>query len=562
LAHLRVYFYDRLEPQAPAAVEGRSTGDLLARVTKDVDRVEVFFAHTLAPATTAVLVPAATVVVVAVAVSPAGALVLAVGLLAAGVGVPLLGRTGSARAATALRQGRGAVAQHVTDSVQGVREVLAFGYDTRRLAEQTALEAPVDDGLTSLGRWTALRRGANTFIVLATLSAELAVLSGHALATVTLGLALALAAFPSVLAVEDFAGDLQQAYASARRIFEITEPPASGPDTDHARPQVAPPSGGPVPDHPSPEAAPPTGGPTTDHPRPEATPPTSGHATDHRSPEVAPRTGRLATEPARHGTTPPAGFRPTATLRAPSVTFTHVTFTHPDAAGRPSRLTPALDDVSFEARAGRVTAIVGPSGSGKSTLAALLVRVWDPDQGTIRLGDTDIRDFDVDQLRAEVGTTSQRPYLFNDTVEGNLRLAKPDATPDDIAAANRAAALDSVLAEEPDGLATPVGELGGRLSGGQAQRLALARTLLADPGVLVLDEATSQVDPVTEQQILSGVKAAAQGKTVLYIAHRLRTVETADWIVVLDEGRVVQQGDHQTLSTTPGPFATLLAREL
>ncbi|MDR1512721.1 MAG: ABC transporter ATP-binding protein/permease, partial [Propionibacteriaceae bacterium] len=530
LAHLRVYFYDRLEPQAPAAVEGRSTGDLLARVTKDVDRVEVFFAHTLAPATTAVLVPAATVVVCAVAVSPAGALVLAVGLLAAGVGVPLLGRTGSARAATALRQGRGAVAQHVTDSVQGVREVLAFGYDTRRLAEQAALEAPVDHGLTSLGRWTALRRGVNTFIVLATLSAELAVLSGHALSTVTLGLSLALAAFPAVLAVEDFAGDLQQAYASARRIFEITEPPASGPAHDHARPQVAPPSGGPV--------------------------------ADHQSPEATPPTGRPATEPARHGTTPPAGFRPKAALRAPSVTFSHVTFTHPDAAGRPSRLTPALDDVSFEARAGRVTAIVGPSGSGKSTLAALLVRVWDPDLGTIRLGGTDIRDFDVDQLRAEVGTTSQRPYLFNDTVEGNLRLAKPDATPDEIAAANRAAAFDSVLAEEPDGLATPVGELGGRLSGGQAQRLALARTLLADPGVLVLDEATSQVDPVTEQQILSGVKTAAQGKTVLYIAHRLRTVETADWIVVLDEGRVVQQGDHQTLATTPGPFATLLAREL
>jgi ABC-type multidrug transport system fused ATPase/permease subunit len=249
-------------------------------------------------------------------------------------------------------------------------------------------------------------------------------------------------------------------------------------------------------------------------------------------------------------------------LTAPSVEFAGVTFTYPaPPGGGVARTQPAVAGVTFEARGGRVTAIVGASGSGKSTLAALLTRSFDPDRGTVRLGGRDVRALPLDQLRAEVGVSPQRPYLFNDTIEGNLRLAQPDASLAQIDAAVRAAVFDQVIAAEPDGLAAAVGEMGERLSGGQRQRLALARMLIRDPAVIVLDEATSQLDEVTERQVLDSVRAAAGGVTVIIIAHRLTTVADADWIVVLDAGQVVQQGKWADLVATPGPFAHLLARE-
>ncbi|MDR1806772.1 MAG: thiol reductant ABC exporter subunit CydC [Propionibacteriaceae bacterium] len=505
LARLRVYFYDRLEPQAPAAVAGRPSGDLLARVTKDVDRVEVFFAHTLVPAAAAVLVPVATTVAFGALVGWPGALILALALAVVGLVTPRLGARASAGAATALRAGRGALAQHVTDSVQGVREVLGFGAAGRRLAELAELEQPVAAGLATLGRWAARRRGLNTLVVTLALVAEAAWLTapaagpGPGLATTGLGLGLTVAAFGPVLAVEDFAADLQQAYASARRLFEVTD----------AAPLV----------------------------------------TD-------PGTADAGAAPER-----PEGWRATAALVAPDVEFDHVTFTYPDLAGGPGRTRPALAGLTFTARGGAVTALVGASWSGKSTVAALLARAFDPDAGAIRLGGVDLRDYALDQLRAEVGLAPQRPYLFNDTLAGNLRLAAPSASAAELAAAARQAGLDDVVAAEPEGWAAPVGEQGERLSGGQRQRLALARTLVARPSVVVLDEVTSQVDAATEQRVLAGMREATAGKTVLFIAHRLATVRDADWIVVLDNGSVVQQGVYADLATAAGPFRDLLDRE-
>ena len=229
LAMLRNYFYDQLEPQAPAGTDRLDSGDIMNRVTKDIDRVEVFFAHTLAPVTTAIIVPILSVVWMGSAVSWTLAAVLAPFLLIVGAVIPFLGFGSTARAARELREARGAIAAHVTDSVQGVREVLAFGAQERREAEMSAIEKRISAGLGTQGRWIALRRGFNQAAVALGVVTVAMVAGSNVLAgTLTLpqaGLALGIAmgSFGPVLAVEEFAADLDQAFASAARVFAITD---------------------------------------------------------------------------------------------------------------------------------------------------------------------------------------------------------------------------------------------------------------------------------------------------------------------------------------------------
>ena len=229
LAMLRNYFYDQLEPQAPAGTDRLDSGDIMNRVTKDIDRVEVFFAHTLAPVTTAIIVPILSVVWMGSAVSWTLAAVLAPFLLIVGAVIPFLGSGSTARAARELREARGAIAAHVTDSVQGVREVLAFGAQERREAEMSAIEKRISSGLGAQGRWIALRRGLNQAAVALGIVTVAMVAGSNVLAdTLTLpqaGLALGIAmgSFGPVLAVEEFAADLDQAFASAARVFAITD---------------------------------------------------------------------------------------------------------------------------------------------------------------------------------------------------------------------------------------------------------------------------------------------------------------------------------------------------
>lgn len=229
LAMLRNYFYDQLEPQAPAGTDRLDSGDIMNRVTKDIDRVEVFFAHTLAPVTTAIIVPILSVVWMGSAVSWTLAAVLAPFLLIVGAVIPFLGSGSTARAARELREARGAIAAHVTDSVQGVREVLAFGAEERREAEMSAIEKRISSGLGTQGCWIALRRGLNQAAVALGIVTVAMVAGSNVLAeTLTLpqaGLALGIAmgSFGPVLAVEEFAADLDQAFASAARVFAITD---------------------------------------------------------------------------------------------------------------------------------------------------------------------------------------------------------------------------------------------------------------------------------------------------------------------------------------------------
>ncbi|MEU3761158.1 ABC transporter ATP-binding protein/permease [Streptomyces albogriseolus] len=247
----------------------------------------------------------------------------------------------------------------------------------------------------------------------------------------------------------------------------------------------------------------------------------------------------------------------TATASAPRRTppelrFHEVRFTYDGAPA------PALDGVSFTARAGRTTAIVGPSGAGKSTLLSLLLRHHDPQEGRITLDGRPTTEYALDSLRQGIAVVSQETYLFHATIADNLRLARPGATDGELTRAARAAGIHDEIAALPDGYATMLGERGATLSGGQRQRLALARALLSDAPVLVLDEATSAVDERREADIVRELLKAAGGRTVLVVAHRLAAVRHADHIVVLDAGQVDAVGDHTGLVEAGGVYTRLV----
>ena len=216
-----------------------------------------------------------------------------------------------------------------------------------------------------------------------------------------------------------------------------------------------------------------------------------------------------------------------------------------------------LHDVSLTIEPGQLLALVGPSGAGKSTLASLLPRLHDVTDGAVRVDGHDVRDLTQDSLRASIGVVSQDAHLFHETVIGNLRYARPDATLDEVEAACRAAQVHDVIAALPDGYDTLVGERGYRLSGGEKQRLAIARMLLKDPAVVVLDEATSHLDAENESLVQAALATALEGRTSLVIAHRLSTIVAADQILVLDDGEVVQRGRHAELLAAGGLYADL-----
>jgi ATP-binding cassette subfamily B protein len=220
--------------------------------------------------------------------------------------------------------------------------------------------------------------------------------------------------------------------------------------------------------------------------------------------------------------------------------------------------TVALREVDLNVAPGRHVALVGPSGGGKSTLAALMGRYLDPGTGRVTIGGQDLRGVTLHSLRRAVGLVPQETQLYHDTLAANLRLARPRATDDELAAALRAASLEEFLAGLPEGLETVVGEEGMRLSGGERQRLALARALLKAPALHILDEATSALDSRTERQVLERFFAATRGRTVVTIAHRLGTVVDADLIVVVAGGRIIDRGTHAELLVRGGLYRELL----
>ncbi|MDX3135281.1 ABC transporter ATP-binding protein [Streptomyces europaeiscabiei] len=247
------------------------------------------------------------------------------------------------------------------------------------------------------------------------------------------------------------------------------------------------------------------------------------------------------------------------------VRFENVEFRYdghgPGSPGGDVKARPILDGIDLTVPAGGSLAVVGPTGAGKSTLGCLVPRLYDVTGGRVTLDGVDVRDLDFDTLARGIGVVSQETYLFHASVADNLRFAKPDATDEELHAAARAAQIHDHIAALPDGYDTVVGERGHRFSGGEKQRLAIARTILRDPPVLILDEATSALDTRTEHAVQQAIDALSANRTTVTIAHRLSTVREADQIVVLDSGRAVERGTHEELLERGGRYAALVRRD-
>ncbi|WP_293781030.1 ABC transporter ATP-binding protein [uncultured Aeromicrobium sp.] len=479
LQRLRELLFARLIPQAPAATEGRAGAELTEHATRAIDRIEVFFAHTLPPAIAAVVVPTVALAWLGSAVDALLAAVLAP-FVAATLIVPLAAGSATWRAARRVTAARSAVAARLGDDIQGVREILALGATDVRLDGLEAADGDLAAARSIAGRVQAIRASLTVLVQTLALLAVAAVAgsTGAPLSAFAISLAVAVGLWAPTRGVDDFATGLNAAFAAAERVRAIVDAPPSVRD-----PQVP----GPAPVD--------------------------------------------------------AG-----------IDIDQVTLRYAGAAE------PAVKAITAHFDAGAWSYVVGVSGSGKSTLATLMLRGRDPDAGTIRLGGADLRELPLDEVRRRIGFVSQRPTLLTGTLADNLRLAAPDADDDLLHQALAAVALDDWAAGLPQHLDTRVRERGLSVSGGQLQRLALARTLLADPEVLVLDEALSQLDTATAALVRQRLRSQRPGLTVIEITHRADLIPDDAHVVVLDRGRVVESGPARDLRATGGPFTRVEAR--
>ncbi len=483
LAGLRVWFYERVEPLAPARLQDRRSGDLLTRAVSDINTLENIYLRVIAPPAIAVLVGLLMIVFMG-AHDPLLAVSLVVFLLLAGVGVPaltaLLGRTLGGDLVHTRRD----LAVTVLDAVQGLPDLTVFGAIERQLDRLESLNETMRRLNARAARLSALNTALLSLLMALALVSTLLIavplvtagrLDGVLLAVLALA---TLTSFEAVQPLPQAAQQLGANLAAARRLFEIADqPPAVSDPPD------------PQPFEPDPAAPP---------------------------------------------------------LLVRGLSFRYA----PDAP-------PALDGLSFTLPPGGFVAVVGASGAGKSTLIALLLRFWECEPGSIRLFGRDLHTLTGHTARQVFGVVSQHTHLFNATIRENLRLAAPHATESDLRRAAEAARLLPFIDSLPAGFDTWIGEQGLALSGGERQRLALARALLKDAPILLLDEPTANLDPLTERAVLDALFAARGERATLLITHRLVGLDAADMILVLDRGRLVEQGRHADLLARDGYYRRL-----
>ena len=482
---LRGQIFRSLVPRSPRVSATSHSGDLLSRATKDVDRIEVFFAHTFAPAVSAAITPVVVLTVIGLKVSWPVALSVLPFMVFQLLIVPRLGFAASLETYRSVSAARADLTQHVTDTVQGMSEVVGYGRSRERLDEMARIDAEIAGASRPGGRWAALRRGANQLvsltapIVVVMVGAALpATGSGEDVPLLAAAAAAVLRMSETVRGVEELSGALHASFASAERVWEIVNAPVEVRDGDQEL------------------------------------------------------TGGISHE----------------------VLWQDISYSYP------STVTQAVREVSARARAGKWTCVVGASGSGKSTLAQLTVRFDEPESGRILIDGQDVVSLRATSLYQEVGMVDQRVHLLRATIAENVRLAAPSATDAQVRRACRAACIDEDIEALEDGYETLVGERGQSLSGGQRQRLALARALLARPGVLILDEFTSHLDPDLDERVRVGVRTYLPQATIIEITHRLQWSEQADHVIVMDAGTVVQAGPPAKLLAEPGALRTLTAR--
>jgi len=481
LARLRVWFYEKLEPLAPARLMEYKSGDLLARVIGDVETLENFYVRVISPTLTAVAI-AVFVSIFFASFYPTIAFVLLGFFFTLGLVLPLLSQLVSRTPGRKLITQRADIQSQLVDGIQGLADLLAFGRakdradqiastgkqygaTQKQMARISGIHSALGTLLTNLGLWLVL------LLVIPQVTAGN--IKGVMLGTFAL---MTFASFEAVNPLPLAAQMWNASREAAQRLFEVVD----------AEPAV----------------------------------------NDVKGKKI--EIGASA-----------------------AIQFSNLTFGYPDQS------TPALQDVTFTVPDGKSVAIVGPSGAGKSTLASLLLRFWEYESGEIRLGGESLRSLNQDEVRKRCALVSQNSYFFNTSIRENLRLALPTMSQAEMEAATRAAHINEFVTNLPKGYDTFIGEQGLRLSGGERQRLAIARMLLRDAPVMIFDEPTANLDPITEKQVLETLFETMRGKTSLLITHRLVRLENVDEILVMDHGRIVERGRHDELLARGGLYRRL-----